>query len=395
MDDTDSLGGGCTTEVLFRLLQQLPEQVTTGTKRLVRLWPFARRRTRGNAAVAVELNVKNEQVLLEFLEQFWDREILPHKGNKHESNHSEREQFPADPGMVWFSEIKRNEQLYKSGLRRELTLKDLPVSTKAWGGYGKIGATLAVVWPANDVTYEAIAWRTKKNAEIRKVDNHAREVVESMDETFLCRDERLGKSMLAPRGASPVLFGIRAWSKKAAKQALQVLVDAPNTESVAGSMIFETNQATNDHLDDSMTIEVESIEVLRGGHTVLQSQNDRFLAFKESGELARICQCLRPGDIIECKGLRAPDHSIHIEFLKINHLVAERTRPKCPHCNKALSSMGRNQGLRCKKCGLKQEDSWKQNQRDLPLNTWIQPPPSARRHLAKPLLEDSIRQNNL
>ena len=114
MDDTDSLGGGCTTEVLFRLLQNLPEDVQIGQKRLVRLWPFARRRTRGNAAVAVELRVENEANLMEYLDEFWREEILPLRGQLLTSNHSNRQQYPADPGMVWFSDVQVDEELYKT-----------------------------------------------------------------------------------------------------------------------------------------------------------------------------------------------------------------------------------------------------------------------------------------
>ena len=395
MDDTDSLGGGCTTEVLFRLLQNLPEDVQIGQKRLVRLWPFARRRTRGNAAVAVELKAVNESNLMKYLDEFWREEILPLRGQLLTSNHSNRQQYPADPGMVWFSDVQDDEELYKTGLREEVTYDQLPISTRSWGGHGKIGATLAILWPAKNVTYEAIAWRSSQHTGSRQLDKEALEIIEQMDDTFLCRDERLGTSMLAPRGVSPVLFGIRAWTKEAAKEALEVLVHAPLTETVDGSMVFATNQATNDHLDSSHILEIESTEVLQGGHTLLKSKNSRFIAFKESGEIATICQNLRQGDIVECKGLMALDGSIHIEFLKINHIVSNRSRPLCPSCNKALSSMGSNQGLRCKKCGLKMDDSWNETFRELPMNQWIQPPPSSRRHLAKPLLEDSIRENYL
>ncbi|MGB1659924.1 MAG: TiaS agmantine-binding domain-containing protein, partial [Candidatus Poseidoniaceae archaeon] len=68
--------------------------------------------------------------------------------------------------------------------------------------------------------------------------------------SFLCRDDRLGTSMLAPRGASPVLFGIRTWTQDAANEALKLLLDAPGTEETSGSLVFETNHATNDHLDE-------------------------------------------------------------------------------------------------------------------------------------------------
>ena len=395
MDDTDSLHGGCTTEVLFHLIQALPEHITAGQTRLVRLWPFAQRRTRGNAAVAVELNTEDEQGLLVFLENYWRNHILPLKGIVQTSQHNDREQYPSDPGMVWFSESISDSKIYREGLSQELNLQQLPIPTKSWGGHGRIGATLAVLWPANESTYEAIAWREPSTNGLRQLDKHAIEHVDQMDGTFLCRDDRLGSSLLAPRGASPVLFGIRAWTKDVAMEALQILLDAPNTEPVIGSLVFETNQATNDHLDHSIEGRVERIEVRRGGHTVIHTSEHRFLAFKESGQIATISQQLHQGDVIECKGLLAPDQSIHVEFMKIQGLVPDKHRPACPTCDKSMTSMGKHQGLRCKKCGFKMDDRWVETPRRLPVNQWIQPPASSRRHLAKPLVNALSIQNNL
>ena len=395
MDDTDSLQGGCTTEVLFQLLEQLPEHVEVLHTRLVRLWPFAQQRTRGNAAVAAELKTENTTALLEFLNDFWMRSILPLKGEVQPSEHSERPQYPSDPGMVWFEDVKPDAEFYRKGLTTEIYEKDLPTATKSWGGHGKIGATLAVHWPAKRSTYEAIAWRVSENNGKRRLDKEAIKFIDEMDGTFLCRDQRSGSSMVAPRGKSPVLFGVRAWNKQAAEEALQRLITGADTEAVAGWMVFETNQATNDHLETATEATIEEIEILKGGHTLLHSSEDRFLAFKETGEISSTCQRLQPGDVIRCKGMRAPDESIHVEFMQIRHLVPERRRPLCPTCSKALTSMGKNQGLRCKKCGLKVKDAWEETQRTLPKNRWIQPPPSSRRHLAKPLDEFQEWQNNL
>ena len=380
---------------MFRLLQSLPESVEIGQPRLVRLWPFAHRRTRGNAAVAVELKPRNEDDLIDFLNQYWNNILLPLQGDVEESNHNDRRQYPADPGMVWFSDVEPNDAFYRKGLTEEIQLHELPIATKMWGGHGRIGATLAVHWPCESSTYEAIGWRMDGAVGERCLDENAIALVDQMDGTFLCRDGRLGTSILAPRGASPVLFGVRTWTMHSARVALETLLHSEGTEQVAGSMIFETNQATNDHLVDIISVKIESIEVLKGGHTLLRSPTNRFMAFKESGEIATICQQLRVGDIFECRGMKAPDGSIHIEFLRVVHLEPDRTRPLCPTCDKAMTSMGRNQGLRCKKCGFQRDDAWEESFRSLPINEWIQPPPSSRRHLAKPLDGHPVRQNNL
>ena len=104
LDDTDSLEEGCTTYSFHLLLQSLPDSVTIKTPRLVRLWPFAQHRTRGNAAVAVELETEDESILLEHLDHYWNNHLITLRGNVSTSSHDERKQYPADPGMVWFSE---------------------------------------------------------------------------------------------------------------------------------------------------------------------------------------------------------------------------------------------------------------------------------------------------
>ena len=66
LDDTDGLGGGCTTHTMYRIITTLVAEgeendwVVSTRPSLVRLWPFARRRTRGNAAVAVEISCNSD-----------------------------------------------------------------------------------------------------------------------------------------------------------------------------------------------------------------------------------------------------------------------------------------------------------------------------------------------
>ena len=64
LDDTDHPESGCTTDSFDDLLQSLDSQVS-GFKlierRLVRLWPFAARRTRGNGALSAIIQISSEQ----------------------------------------------------------------------------------------------------------------------------------------------------------------------------------------------------------------------------------------------------------------------------------------------------------------------------------------------
>ena len=64
LDDTDTLSGGCTTHEFYLLIEELSKLSKLGSPwstpkdtRLVRLWPFASKRTRGNAALALNIDV--------------------------------------------------------------------------------------------------------------------------------------------------------------------------------------------------------------------------------------------------------------------------------------------------------------------------------------------------
>ena len=178
----------------------------------------------------------------------------------------------------------------------------------------------------------------------RQLDEKATNHIDQLEGTFLCRDDRLQSSLLAPRGNSPVLFGIRTWERR-----LQTCCSNTHRRKNNRTRFWlddlETNQATNDHLDEPIECIVDHIETIKGGHTIIKSETHHLVAFRESGNLALLCQQLKPGDVIECLGLEAPDQSIHIEFLRIKHLQPQRHRPLCPVCNKSMASMGANQGI--------------------------------------------------
>ena len=60
LDDTDHPEGGCTTYDLNELSRQLISDIDSAQeieRRLVRLWPFAERRTRGNAALCLLISI--------------------------------------------------------------------------------------------------------------------------------------------------------------------------------------------------------------------------------------------------------------------------------------------------------------------------------------------------
>jgi tRNA(Ile2)-agmatinylcytidine synthase len=387
LDDTDSLSGGCTTEVFHRLLNELPTGTWVGQPRLIRLWPFAQRRTRGNAALAVELDVEDTTSLLEHLDRWWTSNIFPLAGSVQPSDISSRKQSPASPGMVWFDE-KPDSSFYWAAVRGDVTDLPLPPASRRWGGHGCIGASAAVAWPAMEVTWEAIAWRQSGANGPRSVDESALNIVDGLSEVVFCRDPRRGKQLVAPRGVSPVLFGIRALTLESASHACLTLLEAENTEATAGWRVFETNQASGDHLQGTLpgTVEKVNIDPVRK-HVTLTLQGKAVVkVFAEGGPVNALARWLKPGDTIEVRGLRHPDGSLHAEQMRCMDAVTRAVeRPQCSACGRRMKSMGANQGVRCPGCKLRAEDAWVDVPSTPPYDGWVEPNVDGRRHLARPL----------
>ena len=387
LDDTDSLKEGCTTYSFHLLLESLPDSVTIKTPRLVRLWPFAQHRTRGNAAVAVELETEDESLLLEHLDNYWLTYLMPLKGNVSSSEHDDRTQYPADPGMVWFSNSQVDQSFYTKAVQAEVRLDEVPKADRSWGGQGRIGATAAVAWHGMKQTWEAIAWRpvTRHGQTERSVCEKTLRLVDALPATFLSRDPRKGTGMVAPRGPCPVLFGLRARDKKSARDAAQTLLSAELTEPSIGLRTFATNQASDDHLGEPLQGTIADVEILNRGHCVLTTEHGKWFAFAESGSVKKLAQWLQPGDVVLGMGLSPEFGIMHLEKLCVVSTVPNQQRPLCKECGVRMKSMGRGQGCRCPKCKRRIEDMWSTTPRIPPYDSWVQPPADARRHLARPL----------
>lgn len=287
LDDTDTLAGGCTTLVFHQLLENLPDYISITETRLVRLWPFAKKRTRGNAAMAAQLIFvdadKNEiddagekqkasEKLLAHLDEWWNQHIAPLHGEVEQSVHNNRPQVPTEPGMVWF-ETKPNDLFYRMAVAQNVTLQQAPEADRSWGSHGIIGATAAVSWQSEIVTWEAIAWR-KDNLTERQICDNTLSIIDSWQGTFMSRDSRKGRSLIAPRGNCPVLFGVRARDQKTANNAANRLLMAEDTQESLGFRVFLTNQASDDHLNELFTGKVVSTKILSRGHVVIKVESD-------------------------------------------------------------------------------------------------------------------------
>ena len=79
--------------------------------------------------------------------------------------------------------------------------------------------------------------------------------------------------------------------------------------------------------------------------------------------------------------------SINLEkigIVKLAEPIISRP-PLCTTCNKRMTSDGTGKGYKCKKCGLHANDPEIQKISRTLKPGWYEVPPTARRHLAKPL----------
>nr|MBC8517339.1 DUF1743 domain-containing protein [Euryarchaeota archaeon] len=429
LDDTDGLTGGCTTHTFHKIISILTEESANGANwgsvrdaRLVRLWPFAPRRTRGNAAVACEILLsgenegneveieKSEQDLLLRLNQLWQQIVLVDakaNGASIESEHDSRLQSKASPGMVWFNQ-KIPDDFYWRAVREKVSLDEAmqyiasQKGSKVWtheDGHGCIGALAAISWKGiADHTWETTAYRLDKNIGIPRLinNNKVADISSKFPQTFVNRDPTSGRTLISPRTPCPVLFGIRSESFDSGESAARWLLIGSSTERVSGMRIWRTNQATDDHLSNSFEGRLHRPpNVMKGGHTTILVKNtnsnslQKCIAFSQSGDIRLLMQMLVEGDEVRYFGLADENGDIHLEkicFTTLSH--KRRIRPLCP-CGTRFSSKGKGQNLKCPKCANRHIDSWIEGPLSDELTAlvgkWLEPPASARRHLAAPI----------
>lgn len=411
LDDTDGLSGGCTTHTMYRIITTLVAEgegndwVISTSPSLVRLWPFARRRTRGNAAVAVEITCNSdsaEVALCDRIDELWSDVVIPaveRNGAATSSKHSDRVQSEASPAMIWCRE-RPDPEWYWRCVRGEVAIGDcedvIPSNSRVWksaGGHGMIGALAAISWLGeHDHTWEVTCYRREENiATVRMIPESRCAILdERFPKTFLNRDPTVSKSLIAPRTPCPVLFGVRAETEGSAVAAAEWIIDGDECESISGWQLWKTNQATDDHISASMkSIITGPVKIMNHGHAAFSTDcGDEIIAFSQGGDVNRMAQSLREGDEIEYAGLCAPDGSTHVEKMRLlSYSVKRRKRPLCD-CGRRMKSMGSGQGIRCPVCGNKMPDSWGEEmviESPFELGQWVEPSASNRRHLAAPL----------
>ena len=412
IDDTDSRDKYCTTYIGMLLMEKLGKKYKMDVPKLIRMNPMVKYKTRGNGGVCLRI-IENEQKLSDNNINYIKETVI----NLVEE-YSDIECENTNPGIVFLSEenyIKNRKILddyYKKVLYDIITVDYAKkILNKIGGeyvlykkGHGIIGSLGAISSSDYPYTYELLAYRKRENwGTERKIDNKS--VVEMDKKTipFTFNNVDGEKQIIAPRTKCPVLYGIRGVKK-------DVLIDAMGMvkceEDIDKYMIFKTNQGTDVHLR-YMAIKdiypntgvisygtlVDDPKDIAGGIVVFEIDDGtgkiKCISYEPTKSFRNIVRKLKKGDIVGVYGtVREEPFEINIEKLKILKLSKQYIKNKKCSCGGVLKSKGVKSGYVCNKCGkrIKYDDiNLIEVKRDI-MEGFYEVPPSARRHLSKPLI---------
>ena len=413
IDDTDSEKGGCTTYTAAVLFQEL---LGRGFKPsdfpwLVRLNPNIPWKTRGNGALAIHFFIDEEQIedVHRIAMETVDKTTVA-------SAHG------TDPAIAFLKgQVPRALREYSTrALHDVLSVREARAVARRAGAEvhalmgvrGLIGSLAAIGADLESVehTFEIIAYRISENlGNPRRIDHDSVKLMNSKygNRTFNNLDSESGRVLVSPHGLDPVLLGIRGYSPN---DVLDAFKELQLNEEIERVMIFRTNQGTDAHLgktrkavdlkphqSGALTGRVDDVpRVLRGGHVIFRLRDDSGLidcaVYRPTGSLAMAARDLLPGDTVRVYGgvrrLREGTPTLNVEKLEVLHMVEkiQQANPMCSSCGGRCESMGRGQGLRCKKCGQRNEYASKiqvRQERHIQSTIYV-PPPRARRHLTMP-----------
>jgi tRNA(Ile2)-agmatinylcytidine synthase len=178
-------------------------------------------------------------------------------------------------------------------------------------------------------------------------------------------------------------------------------------EPVERTAVFLTNQHTDQHLVNVNKISdmekckcyiiqgivVDNQHIIEGGHGILPLQDGygsiECAAYEPTKGFREIFIQLRKGDILNVYGGIGDKGTLNVEKFELIKLAKDykAENPLC-ECGKRMKSAGKNKGFKCIKCGLKIRNPEKiliEVERDIKKG-FYEVPPSARRHLSKPLV---------
>lgn len=413
IDDTDSKEGMCTTYVGAKILEELSEIGIEPAEHphLIRLNPNWKGKTRGNCAISFVLDIDKHQtpkvkkIALEKVEELAELHIKE-----------------TTPGVAFYSgseipdELKSHskdvvQEVVAIEKAEKLAKKINAEIHKFRAGRGIIGALAAIGHPLKeDYTYELIAYRKKENRGTpRRIDEESvrRMNKATSPKTFDNIDSETGEIQINPHTPCPILYGIRSEDQETAFEAQKMVKEE---EPVELTQLYKTNQGTDEHLQPAKVEDIEPYESVivegvisdkpetrRGGHVFFSLKDEteeiNCAAFEPTQRFRKVIRKLVPGDKIKVYGgVKEKQFPLTINLEKIDILdlkpVKRKENPTCENCGKKMTSAGTEKGYLCRDCGIKlPPKAGREVEVERDLETGIhEVPPSARRHLAKPLM---------
>ena len=396
IDDTDSPRGMCTTYLGAVLARRLiREHMQIREARLVRLNPNVTWKTRGNAAVCLDADGDPDRAF----------EIACRTVGEMADFSCEK----TNPGLV-VTEERIDPAFYEKAVKDFCEIDEAVSMLEAAGaryrgyknGRGLIGATAAVASMLPDRTSEILVYRRPENfGTPRRVDRTSLFAAENatFPHTWDTVDRENDVVVCVPHTPDPVLFGIRGESPSWVMLARSMI----GSEEPGIEQVWVTNQGTDAHLiagkpgglREGISYFVRGAVAERpstgtGGHVSfgIEEGGDtvRCMAYEPTKNFRHIVRGLVPGDEVIAVGSYKKG-SINLEKLRVVTLAKTilSRPPACPLCGKRMTSDGREKGYKCRKCRTR---ALAPDVAEIPRTLvpgWFEVPPTARRHLAKPL----------
>jgi len=398
-----------------------------GYPKLVRLNPNIPWKTRGNGAISIRIGkgtskkkigcykknnifsfekssdyeIKNEEIMVV-------KDIITEIIDKY----AKLDDKNTNSGFVIFRK-KPSTKFYKKAVQKIVTLDDtiqfLEKNAVYYRGLknkrGLIGATGAVSWePIKDKTYELITYREKNKWGTKRIvqDKTSKEIDKKIPSTFDNYDFLNKHNRLVPSSPCPVLYGIRGDNPEELEKAKSVII----SEKVDSWLLFESNQGTDDHLKKRSIKEIQTYDstitkglvskkphTIRGGHVIFsikdQSGEIDCAAYEPTKQFRDIIRNLMINDEIKVYGgVRNKPLTINLEKIKVKKLqekIIKVENPICPKCGKHMKSIGKDQGFKCRMCGIKSNKPKMEKIPRILKPGFYEVPICARRHLSKPL----------
>ncbi|HJJ55370.1 MAG TPA: tRNA(Ile)(2)-agmatinylcytidine synthase [Methanocorpusculum sp.] len=398
IDDTDSPDGMCTTYLGTILAHTLKKSgYKIGELKLIRLNPNVIWKTRGNAAICLEIFDDDIDSIFDCACSIVEK-------------YAEFDCDNTNPGIVAVKTAPSSEYYYQT-LQNFVTIDQTITRLQKIGakykGYkckrGLIGALAAVSSVLPDSTYEYLAYRyldkvntTRQIDKLSFIDSakktypHTWDTIDFETEDIVC----------VPHGNDPVLYGIRGETEEWVRYSASLL----KSEPIEYTQIWRTNQGCDAHLIpyvngipvDGLSYIIEGIVTskpitYRGGHVKFsitpQNSSDlklNIFAFEPTKRFRDDVRKLIPNDQITVCG-SWQNGGLHLEKFRLNVVANDELRksPRCPYCNGRMTSAGLNKGYKCRDCSTRIRTPIFKSRSIV--EGWYEVPPDSRRHLAKPL----------